>query len=253
MNQFNSDGLGEFFRDNMKILTLAGMAIMLVLLSLAGFLTFKAFASPTAPLGGMLFESTPTHVVAVPSPTKSPSPKPTLSTTTPTPSCPSFNKWTEKSPDWSVSNGTLSNDGKGSSKVNDGPTIVAPCQLLKPDYAIEVKIQVTPGSTGSFFGIAVRAAKPADAWQGDVAYIDVSNSEANLSILNGATLANAPLALDAKVHTYRVEVRGTTIIFSIDGKQLAAGVDTKNTSPGEVGLWCSGVQLKVSSFQVTML
>jgi hypothetical protein len=256
-----SGGPGGFLsEDRWKILTLGGMAIMLVILGLAGFLTFKAFASPTAPLGGMLSEKTPTNGTVLPSSTKSPSPKPTSSlTTTPITTCTiSPDKWATGSDGWKISNGVLSNDGTGSFDVSGGPTIVAPsCQPPRPDYAVEVKIQVTPTANGGAFGIDVRAAQPVTGvWQGYSAYIDYSTAKVILSTIDKKTRNISSFDINkigTKVHTYLVEAKGNTITFSIDGNQVATITDNKYTSPGQVGLWCSGVPLTVSSFKVVAL
>jgi hypothetical protein len=62
-----------------------------------------------------------------------------------------------------------------------------------------------------------------------------------------------PFNLDKNLHTYRMEVKGNTISFLIDGAKTVTTTDNQYLEPGEVGLWCSLDQIAVRSFKITAL
>jgi hypothetical protein len=196
--------------------------------------------------------------------TSAPSPTPTQA-----PSLPclvNLGTWTGGTSDWKSLNGMLLNDGtRYMGTGQNGPTIVAPCQLQgTSDYAVEAKMQVV--STASFqggtcFGITVRGSSTTDSWQGYQGDIDIdgcSSEGGHARILgkqfpNDFSLARAPFSPGTAWHIYRVEVKGNSIQFIIDGLPLVAVNDNQYLTGGQVGLWSYGVQLNVSSFKIIAL
>lgn len=54
-------------------------------------------------------------------------------------------------------------------------------------------------------------------------------------------------------HTYRVEVRGNDIKYSIDGGDLLEATDNRYLKGDRTGIFVKGVQLTVRSFKIVAL
>jgi len=160
--------------------------------------------------------------------------------------------WTGGTADWKILNGELLNDGTGAfipPGQFPGPTLLAPCQFDNADYAVEATIQVT--SSGGCFGFTVRGSTGSGGWQGYWASAG-DGCEAGIAINNGGGVAAACYPGMTK-HTCRVEVKGNVIKYLIDGSLLLTWTDNRILTGSQVGLFDSGTQLQVLSFQVTAL
>jgi hypothetical protein len=169
--------------------------------------------------------------------------------------------WTGGSSDWKVLNGVLLNDG--TNETNSGsPTIVAPCQLGNTsNYAVETTIQVLNSGYLTCFGISVRGTTVATdtGWQGYIAGIGDCGAVSG-AFLGGPTIYNGQTGSEQAnfnpgtiKHTYRVEANGNTIKLYIDGASWLTLTDNRFLNGSQVGLWCQGEQLQVTSFKVVAL
>ena len=198
----------------------------------------------------------PTPVPPTPSPTPQPGPGTVLCQAD---ASHGWNGWNGTS-DWKVSNGMLLNDGTNASYYTQ-PTIVAPCQPQVADYAVEATMQVVSALTTSTvypcFEITVRGVPSSDAWQGYAAGVcPISSVGARIvarDTNNDSPLVSAPFDPGTASHTYRVEVKGTTINLLIDGGLILTKNDNRFLSGGQVGLMCFNMQVNVSSFKIIAL
>ncbi len=217
---------------------------------------------------------TPT-VTPSPPPSPSPAPIPTLTPTpTPSPTPPppgtilyqadwsnGLNGW-KGSPDWKVLNGMLLSDGSNGNII-DGPTIVPPYQVSNTaDYAIEANIQLISygyvGEGSSSFGISLRGTSTTNGWQGYTGGLLAFNQYQRYMQITGPDIFDALKRGDfdpgsTSPHTYRVEVKGNDIKLLIDGSIRLEVTDNRYLSGAQVGLWCFGPQINVSSFEVFAL
>jgi|GEM_PF-1756617 len=199
-------------------------------------------------------------------PTTAPASSPTAQGTAPVaqsglPCTVNIPTWTDGSSDWKVLNSMLLNDGtNGNGPYNNGPSIVAPCQLgSTTNYAVQTQIQVTNASNGGCFGISVRGNPLSSGWQGYLAGVGDCGSNVSAAYIGGPNYNNDNQSVQASfdpgksVHTYRIEVSGNTIKFFVDGSLLLNLTDNRYLTGAQVGLWCENIQLQVTSFQVTAL
>jgi hypothetical protein len=207
--------------------------------------------------------ATATNVVEA---TSTPAPVPTtettptsVSSTTGLPCVVNVGTWSG-SADWKNLNGALINDGTNPNGIYNryygGPTIVAPCKLGNlSDYAVEAKVQVISYNYNPCFAITVRGSSSPDGWQGYNGMVGGCGSVMNgLDIYGRGTQdVNAPFDQGTSEHTYRVEVNGNQVLFYVDGNLELTLTDNHYLTGSQVGLWCSGVQLQVTSFEVTTL
>lgn len=263
--------------NRLLVLGLIGLVVIIVLasgLSLAAQ-RFRSQGQTTTTGNTISTNTTPANnnsnpnLVATNTPAATDTPAATASTDTPTPiatntpiSTPissglpcsvDIGNWTGGSADWKILNGVMLNDGTGSSRSGE-PTIVAPCQPMVADYAIEVKIQVVRDSGYSHqFGIVTRGTSGNGNWQGYSAVISTSDGNAWLYTIGKDTLIKAPFTPGSAVHTYRLEAKGNTLSFSIDGTKLFTTIDNTFLSGSQLGLWSDYVQLQVTGLKVTAL
>src|SRR5207247_5977057 len=125
------------------------------------------------------------------------------------------------------------------------PSIVAPYTLGNIiNYAVEVKIKVDRYDDSSCFGVVVRNEGTTGYAVGitcDSLQPSTIQITSDLTGLNGNVLAQKSFNLDNIWHTYRIEVKGTTIKLFIDGntKPILNTIDNEFLSDGgQVGLWC---------------
>jgi len=156
------------------------------------------------------------------------------------------------SQDWKTQDGMLISDGTHQPDVLAGPTILAPYQTVSSGgFAIEFKVQFEQVHVGSdpllFHGRSI-----ADGWQGykltmcGCGYLRITSDDFN------DVLGQASFDPGTTWHTYRVEVRGSTMTVIVDGTTLFSAQDARFLSGGEVGIK-SSMQLMVSSFKITSL
>jgi hypothetical protein len=156
---------------------------------------------------------------------------------------------------WKQLNNMLLNDGSNGG-YNGRSTLLAPasCQPKTMDYAVEAAIQVVNFGSSNYsgFGINVRSGPSQTDPPGYTTFID-SSSGANISVVGGDVLKNAPFNPGTNSHVFRAEVKGNTITFLIDGATVLSVVDNTYISTGQVGLWCANAQIEMSSFKVFKL
>lgn len=212
---------------------------------------------------------TPTlNPTPTPTPTPSPTPQPT-----PTPSlkpgdvlyqAPSTWSGWNGTADWKVNGGLLLNTGTYAD-YNARVTIVAPYQSQTADYAVDMQMQVvsafTTGTIYPCFYITIRGKALSNGWQGYTADVCANlghgpavqimaiDSTNNISDI----LSTTPLDPQHTWHHYRVEAKGTTIKFFMDDGLLLSADDSRYLDPGQIGLLSEYMQVKLSSFKVTML
>jgi hypothetical protein len=198
--------------------------------------------------------ATPTNThTNTPSPTNTPTAVPTPDGT---PICQSH--WSSgrgdwiAGQDWSVSGGMLVNDGTNGNSSN---WAIAPCTLTSPDYAVEAEIQVIhvpgywDGGCDHGFGLVARS-----GYRASIIYD--RNATARLSTMDtcGGALGDQSFAPDiGGWHTYRLEVRGNTLTFRIDGSVMVETTNNQFASAGQVGLWGVNTQIDVRRFEVIAL
>jgi len=149
---------------------------------------------------------------------------------------------------WKVLNGMLLNDGSCADASSWKTWIAAPYQPKDTaDYAVEVEIQLvrTPGC-GSF-GIVVRA-----GYQGGI-HICPSPRIVLTSKDDAGIEARDFSSPGSEWHKYRIEARGNTFRFMIDGAIVVEASDNRYLSSGTVGLWSDRTQINVRSFRVSAL
>ncbi len=256
------------------IIWLSVLMLMLLGASLIGVIIGKVTSSGTVhtpqstpSLNSSLHSVTPLATgkaittVASPSPTPTPSPSPT-------PTKPSivagqtlyettnFNGWSGSS-DWTVRDGMLYNDGTSGESYTGAPTILAPYNLDAvgvSDYAVEVKIQVV--HSVACFAITIRGTATPDGWHGYAGGIQPLCSGVEGVIISSSSaglLNHASFTPGNSWHTYRLEVRGDTIRFLVDGVFYLQATDTQYFSGGQVGLWSYATQLIISSLKIIAL
>lgn len=214
--------------------------------------------------------TSPTLVpTSAPAPIPTPTPTPTPSPTPPPPGTILYqadwsnglNGW-KGSPDWKVLNGKLLSDGSNGNII-DGPTIVPPYQVSNTaDYAIEANIQLISygyvGEGSSSFGISLRGTSTTNGWQGYTGGLLAFNEYQRYMQITGPDIFGALKRGDfdpgsTSSHTYRVEVKGNDIKLLIDGSIRLEVTDNRYLSGAQVGFWCFGPQISVSSFKVFAL
>ncbi len=175
----------------------------------------------------------------------------------------SWNGW-NGTKDWKVNSGLLLNDGTYAD-YNANATIVAPFQPQTADYAVELQMQVVSafitGTIYPCFYITLRGTALSNGWQGYVAsvcahldhgpavQIIAIDSTNNISDI----LSTTPFDPQNVVHSYRVEIKGTTIKFFVDGGLLLSADDSRYLNAGQIGLLSEYTQVKISSFKATAL
>ena len=132
---------------------------------------------------------------------------------------------------------------------------VAPVEIdSAKDFAVEAEIQllryrITNGS----FGVMARV-------QDDGTGYGAGHDEADGVIVLRAEMGGGRPAMDSQPftpgegpHRYRLEVRGNELRAFVDGTPVLSGTDNTFLIGKRVGLWSSGAQLSVRSFEVTEL
>src|SRR6266704_2884949 len=142
-------------------------------------------------------------------------------------------------------------------------TIVPPYQVSNTaDYAIEANIQLISygyvGEGSSSFGISLRGTSTTNGWQGYTGGLLAFNEYQRYMQITGPDIFGALKRGDfdpgsTSSHTYRVEVKGNDIKLLIDGSIRLEVTDNRYLSGAQVGFWCFGPQISVSSFKVFAL
>ena len=157
--------------------------------------------------------------------------------------------WTG-SEDWVANGGMLLSQGEDFS-TQAGAT--APINLAGVDaYAVEAEIALVRAiSDSGNFGVVVRAQENGvgyGAGHCDAAACLWTNVDFAQTVLD-----KAPFTPGQDRHRYRVEVRGNSLTFLIDGAQVLQVTDNTYLEGGRVGLWTNRSQVSVHSFEATAL
>lgn len=166
---------------------------------------------------------------------------------------------------WTTTDGQLVNDGQERDFTHD-PTLIAPNQPGTPDYVVEVEIRlVRYTDEGAFltaqgaFGANLRAGEGGNyqfAFCNGVGLATCGSDQKVASIgASGAQEALAQVAFDPgyEWHTYRFEVDGIHLRYSVDGAVLLEADDTRLRDPGMVALFANRAQILVRAFRVTAI
>jgi hypothetical protein len=149
---------------------------------------------------------------------------------------------------WKVLNGQLLNDGTGNEQFEAAPVNLSGVA----DYAVEADIAIVQAPGSYDFGLFSR----------DGSYFATINHD-NPYISPSADLGDKDRGLASKgfdpardKHIYRLEVKGNTMQFLIDGTVVDQAIDNKyldSGKKGQVGLRCQQAQLVVTGFRVIKL
>jgi hypothetical protein len=159
---------------------------------------------------------------------------------------------------WSYANGILANDGSG---ALNGPWIAAPYQPQTADYAVEAEIQivrVNQVECSGGAGLIARATDDAGYAAGVVYGLDACEdlhlrigTRARPGVYGGSPIADTKnFSPGASWHTYRLEVKGTSVRLLVDGTLMAEGTDDRYRDAGRIGIWSDGTQVNVRRFAV---
>jgi hypothetical protein len=169
--------------------------------------------------------------------------------------------------DWNVSGSMLVNDGIQYESTGD-PSITAPYLPQTADYAVQADIQLVRYSdAGAFtaldhFGIVVRSPNGGGGYKLSICGSSGLNScgtndyevlLSNGDLMSANPLAESPFKPHAAWHTYRVEVKGNTIMVRIDGGSVFQVTDNKYLAAGRIGLWSDRCQISVRNFKIIIL
>ena len=171
--------------------------------------------------------------------------------------------WTDGAPGWQVRQNVLLNTGTSSWNATSGPTIIAPCDVssaaewASTNIAVQTTIRVTGVQANACFGMTIRGTPTFSGWQGYKLGVGTCLGALDEVRVTGPDYLHDTQAKEvafhpgSSVHTYRIEIVDTTIMFSIDGKLLLTTTDTRFLYGLEIGLWSQNTQLKVTSYTVT--
>jgi hypothetical protein len=164
---------------------------------------------------------------------------------------------------WKVNGGLLLNDGTYAD-YNTMPTITAPYQP-GADYAVEIQMQVVSAmTTGTIYPclyITARGTSVSNGWHGYASAIcanSVNGQAAQINAIDTTNneydrLSSTPFDPQNTWHTYRLEVKGTTIRFLVDGASLITADDSRFLDGSQIGLRSDYMEVKVSSFKIIQL
>lgn len=164
---------------------------------------------------------------------------------------------------WKVNGGLLLNDGTYAD-YNTMPTITAPYQP-GADYAVEIQMQVVSAmTTGTIYPclyITARGTSVSNGWHGYAAAICANSANGQAAQINAIDttnneydrLSSIPFNPQNTWHTYRLEVKGTTIKFLVDGGSLLTADDSRFLDGSQIGLRSDFMEVKVSSFKIIQL
>ncbi len=160
---------------------------------------------------------------------------------------------------WKVANGALQSDA--------GPalSITIPYQPTTPYYAVEYSIQIiSVPRQGGYFQLVAAGAPGKDGYQAFINELRPITSKI-FSIHPSVSVTIEPVNdMDSsqqikdyepgtQLHTYRVEVRGGSVLFFIDDERTSAATSsvTPKLSTGPLELQCSGVVIRISNLRIT--
>ena len=162
---------------------------------------------------------------------------------------------------WQMEDGLLTFAGAGGAE----PWLAVPGVSPSGDFAIEVEARVSdlsPGVCNQSFGLIAGVAG-GTVWGGGPIYpCDGPQPVARITDATDwrdgydqdQTLARAPFTPGNGWHTYRLELRGGSVLLTVDGKLVVQAPDARGeeqrAAPGQVGIWSQGVRLDVRRITV---
>jgi hypothetical protein len=201
-------------------------------------------------------------------PTSSPAKKP-LPTATPVPPGQLLFQadWSHGLAGWQASAGWKIVDGNLQSDASPALSLTIPYQPATSRYAVEYGVQViSVPKQGGYFKLVADGAPGKDGYHAFVNELRPSASQI-FSIHPTQSVTIDPVSdQDAmqqisdyepgnQLRTYRVEVRGATVEFYIDGQRrsTASSSQTPVLSTGPLRLLCSGAVIRVSILRITTI
>lgn len=127
-------------------------------------------------------------------------------------------------------------------------SITAPFTPTTSNYAIEAEIQVVTVGGCSSFGLVGRATNG----QGEQMGVNFCECHC-ISFWDRDDIPHYNYDPGTSWHTYRFELKGTSMNFFIDNTKITNAVDNRFTTPGSVGLWCDQMAINVRSYTVYTL
>jgi hypothetical protein len=127
-------------------------------------------------------------------------------------------------------------------------SIAAPFHPVTNNYAIEAEIRVLGVKGCSSFGFVGRAV----AGFGEQMGINFCECHC-AGLWDRDDVPKYYFDPGWSWHTYRLELNGTLIKFSIDNKEVITAADDRFISPGSIGLWCDQMAIHVRTFAVYAL
>jgi hypothetical protein len=150
------------------------------------------------------------------------------------------------SQDWKIFDNMLISDGtNGSWEMS----IIAPYDTSGlTDFAVEAEIQVIKPLGCSSFSLVTHITEKFKGWRSAVNFCEFKGAY----IVEQDT-GHRPFSPGNEWHTYRVEVKGNTLRYFIDGGLIAEMTDNRLLTPGKVGLSNDEVQLQIRRFEISAL
>jgi hypothetical protein len=182
-------------------------------------------------------------IAALQSTAAAPSPTPAETLLYGVPQTEGFDAW-PATPGWSVSNGDLISDG------SPFQGYAQPTRTVDRDnYAVEAEIRIVEApACAANFGIVARGSESGFYAGGDE-WICGNGSSDRIWALD-RLLAQKDRPIDLGWHTYRLDVNGSHITFSIDGTVVLEATDSTYPAGGQVAIWSNGVKLDVRAFRI---
>ncbi len=171
---------------------------------------------------------------------------------------------TSHSAQWTINGNTIVSDGSASCCNQSDIALISPNRPPTNDYAVGAQIQETGVNLNQpqkfyFFGFLIRGSKIGPiGYKGYFVEIVGSTNQAETATVlavnppNEKPIKSGPVdSLGAASHTYRVEVQGSRIRFTIDKTTWLDVTDPTFLSGTTVGLVDSGCILQVHNFTVS--
>ncbi|HEY7020547.1 MAG TPA: hypothetical protein VH349_05480 [Ktedonobacterales bacterium] len=233
-----------FFRkdpDTAKpVIAIAGTAVVVILIVALIVSQTRGASGSQQTVGNDQHNSSPTSTSTVTNtPTVTPTPRPTATSAPPgtvlyqETGSDNWSGWTGSS-EWKMSNGMLINDGSQGFGGEVMPSIVAPFQPSTPNYSIEVQARLPNNicaSTFGWFGISARLGAASGSTTGYSAYVRCA-SVTGIKSSEKSLVEHCCFDPGTGWHTYRFELRGTTLNYYIDGLLALSAEDAQYLSAG---------------------
>ncbi len=197
--------------------------------------------------------------IATASPTPQPTPPPSPTATTPgvlyqADWSKGLNGW-QTNLGWRYLNGMLINDGTSSTEPIFKLALLSPYQPMGTDYAIELEAQVVklPTEIGAPYGCGDFGLLARGAFEVGYQHCHDDRDIQAWDKNSHEFAKRVDYTMDKEWHTYRLELSGNTIKFSIDGSIYVNTVNNAFIEMGNVGMYCDRMQMNVRAFRIIKL